>query len=70
MRHVSIFSSAMPKLRNANSPSLSPLKQGTWKQYDSSRGNPKQWPPDVNMLLSTSRWLEVCFELFSKTCDF
>ncbi|XP_028400268.1 von Willebrand factor A domain-containing protein 3B-like [Dendronephthya gigantea] len=49
----------MPKLRNANSPSLSPLKQGTWKQYDSSRGNPKQWPPDVNMLLSTSRWLEL-----------
>ena len=40
--------------------SLQPLKQrSSLRQHDSSGGNPKQWSPDVNMLLSTSRWLEV-----------
>lgn len=42
--------------------SLQPLKQGSsLRRYDSRGGNPKQWSPDVNMLLSTSRWLEVYF---------
>ena len=41
--------------------SLEPLKQrSSLRQHDSSGGNPRQWSPDVNMLLSTSRWLEVC----------
>ena len=39
--------------------SLRSLKQTTSRRYDSSSRNPKQWSPDVNMLLSTSRWLEV-----------
>ena len=39
--------------------SLRLLKQTTSNRYDSYRGDPKPWSPDVNMLLCTSRWLEV-----------
>ena len=39
--------------------SLRLLKQTTSKRYDSNSGDPKLWSPDVNMLLCTSRWLEV-----------